>query len=81
MPTCIDIPVGDLTAEQRRRQLAAILAQGVFRYRRAAQLVAESGQFSPPRDTGLDVVSETRLTVSEGLARDPECEVNDGRTA
>lgn len=80
MPTCIDIPFGDLTPDQRRRQVAALLAQGVIRCRRAAQM-AESGEFSPPCDTGLEVVSETRLSVSEGLARDPECEVNDGRTA
>ncbi len=80
MPKCIDIPVGDLTPEQRRRQVALILAQGVFRFVRAAQL-AESGDLSPDRATGLELVSETRLSVSGGLARDPECEVNDGRIA
>jgi hypothetical protein len=60
-----------------------LLAQGVLRHRRIAQ-VAEFGQFSLSRDTGLEVVSETRLSVSVGLAdtaRDPECEVNDGRNA
>lgn len=77
MPTCIDIPAGDLTPGQRRRQIAAILAQAVIRHRRAAHL-AECGEFPSPRNSGLEVVSETRLSVSEGLARDPDCEVNDG---
>jgi hypothetical protein len=79
MPKCIDIPVGDLTPEQRRRQVALILAQGVFRFGRAAQL-AESGDLFPDRATGLELVSKTRLSVSGGLARDPEYGVNDGRT-
>ena len=83
MPSHAVLRDDGLTPEERRRQVAAILAQGVIRHRRIAQL-AESGQFSPPRNTGLELVSETRLTVSVGLAdtaRDLECEVNDGRNA
>ena len=75
------LAIGDLTPEERRRQVAAILAQGVARHRNSAEL-ATSGQFSAPCDTGLELVSKTRLSVSKGLAngaRDPEREVNDER--
>jgi hypothetical protein len=75
--------VGDPTPDERRRQLAAILAQGVIRHRRIAEL-AEVGQVSLTRDTGLEFVSEMRLSVTVGLAdvpRGPESEVNDGRSA
>ncbi len=71
----------ELTPEDRRRQVASILANGVARHRRRTTL-ANLGQFSARCDTGLDVVSESRLSVSVGLAnrtRDPECEVNDER--
>jgi len=81
MPIRTVSPVSDLTPEERRCQVAAILAQGVVRHRRSAEL-ANVGQFSPPRDTGLELCSETRLSVSKGLAnktRDSECEVDDGR--
>jgi hypothetical protein len=73
----------DLTPVERRRQVAAVLVQGVIRHRRNAEL-AEMGDFSRPRNPGLEVVSKTRLSVSKGLAdngRDPDCEVNDGRNA
>jgi hypothetical protein len=83
MPSHAVPRAGGLTPDERRRQVAAILAQGVIRHRRIAQL-AEFGHFSPSRDTGLEVVSETRLSVSVGLAdtaRDLECDVNDGRNA
>jgi hypothetical protein len=76
-------PGGELTPEDRRRQIAAILVEGVIRHRRAAQL-AKVGQFSPSGDTGLEVVSKTRLSVSRrldsrvGVGRR---EVNDGRNA
>ncbi len=79
MPTCIDIPIGDLTPDQRRRQIAAILAEGVIRRRRANEL-GENGELSPPRNAGLEVVSEMRLSVSRG-SLEPECKVNDGRPA
>jgi len=71
----------ELSPDERRRQVAAILAAGVIRLRRAADLVGV-GQFSPSRDPRLEVVSETRLSVSVGPAiglRGPECEVIDER--
>jgi hypothetical protein len=83
MPSHPAAPVKDLTPEERQRQVAAILALGVVRHRRIAQL-AEIGQFSRSPGTGLEVISETRLSVSNGLAneaRDSDCEVNDGRNA
>ena len=81
MPARTVSPSSDLTPEERRCQVAAILAQGVVRHRRIAER-ANLGQFSKPRGTGLELCSETRLSVSHGLkTRDPECEVNDGRNA
>lgn len=76
-------PHRDLTPIERRRQVAALLAQGVIRHRRRTE-TADVGNFSRPRDTGLELVSKTRLSVSKGLAnngRDPDCEVNDERDA
>jgi hypothetical protein len=81
MPSSAVYAARDLTPELRRRQVAAILAQGVIRHRRIAEL-AKFGELPGTRDTGLEVVSETRLTVSQGLAnktQDPDCEVNDGK--
>lgn len=83
MPTAAVPAARDLTPETRRRQVAAILAQGVIRHRRIAEL-AEIGDLSRTRDTGLEVVSETRLSVSKGLAneaQDSDFEVNNGRNA
>lgn len=71
----------DLAPEERRRQVAAILAQGVVRHRRIAEL-AKFDELSRPRDTCLEVVSETRLSVSVGFADEsasPESEENHGR--
>jgi hypothetical protein len=73
----------DLTPIERRRQIATLLAQGVIRHRRRAEM-ADVGQFSRPRDTGLELVSKTRLSVSKGLTnsgRDSDCEVNDEQDA
>ncbi len=81
MPTRPAHRGGEITAEERRRQVAAILATGVIRLRHAATL-ADFGQFSPTRDTGLEVVSHPRLSVSVGPTnglRGPESEVIDER--
>jgi hypothetical protein len=55
-----------LTAEQRYKAVAAILAQGVLRYhRRIRQLESapeNSQNFSPE---GLEVLEKPRLSVSE----------------
>jgi hypothetical protein len=81
MPSSAAPAIGGATPEARRRRVAAILARGVARFRRIAAL-AEAGELSPPRNPGLEVVSETRLYVNVGLTdirRAPESEVNDGR--
>lgn len=83
MPSLSVAVVSDLTPDERRRQVAAILALGVVRHRNLAQL-AEVGQVSQSPGAGLELVSETRLSVSHGLAnvaRDQDCEVNDERNA
>ena len=81
MPTRPARRSGELTPDERRRQLAAILAAGVIRLRRAAAL-ADLGQISPTLDTGLEVISHPRLSVTvaptNGL-RGPESEVIDER--
>lgn len=83
MPSSAAPAARGATPESRRGRVAAILARGVVRYRRLAAL-AELGELSPPCNPGLEVFSETRLSVSVGPAdtrRVPECEVNDGRDA
>lgn len=62
MPLDTIPPADDLTAHERRNYVAAILARGVIRYCRR-------GKRSPSRDSGLEVVSQPRLTVSRRLAR------------
>ena len=58
---------GELPAEERRRQIAAILARGVEHYLRRGRETQvsptqTSSQVSPG---GLEVSGETRLSVSE----------------
>jgi hypothetical protein len=59
--------ITQMNAEQRRRALAIILSRGVLRYnRRIRQL--KSGyrdNFSDSSAGGLEVLGETRLSVSE----------------
>ena len=81
MPSTAVLSTRDLTPEQRCRQVASVLACGVARHRHSGEL-AKVGQFSAPRDKDLELLSKTRLSVSQGLAttaRDLECEVNDER--
>jgi hypothetical protein len=56
-----------LTGEQRRQAVAAILARGVLRYhRRIRRLDSGPGENSPDSSPeGLEVLGETRLSVSE----------------
>jgi hypothetical protein len=54
-----------LSPNQRRQQVAAILALGVLRYCRIARL-AGSEELSESRAEGLEVVSKARLSVSRG---------------
>jgi len=81
MPSSTAPATGGATPEARRRRVAAILARAGVRHRRIAEVV-ETGELPPPRNPGLEVVSETRLSVNVGLAdirRAPESEVNDER--
>lgn len=66
----------DPTPEQRRRQVAAILAQGVVHHRHCVRQAA-GGQSSAPREMGLEVVSKTTLSVCVGF--DPESEATNAR--
>jgi len=80
MPSAVLSSASDPTPEERRRQIAAILAHGVVRHRCRAER-AKTEKFSQFLNTGLEVVSKTRLSVSKGLASEtpaPNCEVNDG---
>ena len=59
-------PSSELTPEERLRQLAAILARGVRRYRSLARRY-ESDASDEPGETRrdcLEVLGETRLSVS-----------------
>ena len=60
----------DLTAEQRCHAVAAILARGVLRYhRRIRRLDSKPGENFPDSSPGgLEVLGETRLSVSERTA-------------
>lgn len=60
----------DITPEERRRLVAAILVRGVVRHRQAAAL-CPNGEFSRFGNKGLEVVSKTRLSVTGGLATEP----------
>jgi hypothetical protein len=57
----------DLTANERREAVAAILARGVLRHhRRIGRLGSGPGETSPDfSHEGLEVLGETRLSVSE----------------
>jgi hypothetical protein len=61
-----------LTPEQRRREVAKILAAAVLRLRSRAALVPAIGELPPPRimpkttANPLDVSAETRLSVHPG---------------
>ena len=60
----------DLTANERREAVAAILARGVLRHhRRIGRLGSGPGENSPDfSPEGLEVLGETRLSVSERTA-------------
>lgn len=53
----------ELSPTERRRRVAAILAAGVARYRHA-DAGGNDGESSPILRSGLEVVSETRLSVA-----------------
>ena len=83
MPSRTIIVPSEWTPDQRRCQVAAILAQGVIRHRKGVHQ-AESGHFSTSCDRGLEVVAEMWLSVCVGFdveTANPECEVTDGRNA
>jgi len=57
-----------LSPDERCRQVAAILAKGVIRWRRRAKNagIIDASELSPDRKTGLDLCPETRLSVVNG---------------
>ena len=65
MPSSKFNPLLDLTPEQRREQVAAILARGLLRTLQQTPSHADSApetlEFSP---SGLEVPGDTRLSVS-----------------
>lgn len=65
MPKRTDAP---LDPAERRRQVASILARGVVRWRRRVNVTGISdAQESPPSAKNrLELVRETRLSVSDG---------------
>jgi hypothetical protein len=67
MPRHASSHLRELEATERRRRVAAILALGVARYRHAAA-GGTDGESTANRPSGLEVVSETRLSMTE-LAR------------
>ena len=64
-------PGSELTPEERLRQLAAILARGVRRYRILARRYESDASAEPGESRGecLEVLGETRLSVSRFQGR------------
>jgi hypothetical protein len=62
----------DLTSDQRRREIAAILAEGILRLRCVRQVAPESADSSHPDDAtepsekGLEVFATSRPHVTGG---------------
>jgi hypothetical protein len=61
------VPLVDLSQEERFQQIAAILSQGVLRHlqrlKRSQNSISEIPSKTSP--DGLELCSETRLTVSQ----------------
>jgi len=57
-----------ISAEQRRREVAAILARGVLRLRRNASKIGfrHAPESAPDQQNCLELPVETRLSVSHG---------------
>lgn len=57
-----------LSAQERRREVAVILARGLLRLHRIARLGGNTPapESSPERENGLDSRGETRLSVVHG---------------
>ncbi len=57
-----------MPANERRREVAAILARGVLRLRRVAQIggIMHAPKSQDLRENGLELPGETRLSVSDG---------------
>ena len=59
-----------MTPDERRREVASILALGVLRYRRMARLglPATAPESRPQAENGLELSRESRLHVPDGSA-------------
>ena len=66
MPSRTEAP--STPADERRREVAAILARGILRLRRVAQIGVRSDapKSQDLRENGLELPGETRLSVSDG---------------
>ena len=62
-----DPPTSHLTPDERRREIAQILAKGLIRHRRMQRSVPSepAEESSPPRKTGLAFLDESRPCVSD----------------
>ena len=56
-----------LSPDDRRREVASILAKGVIRWRQRAKTarLKHAPESAPPAENGLEVSAETRLSVSD----------------
>ena len=63
-----DLPPSDLTPDQRRRELAGLLARGLRRFRDRAALSAEPTSANPSEASfsTLEAVPDKSLTVHAG---------------
>ncbi len=66
MPSRTEAP--SMPADERRREVVAILARGILRLRRVAQIGVRSDapKSQDLRENGLELPDETRLSVSDG---------------
>ncbi len=66
MPSRTEAP--SMPANERRREVAAILARGVLRLRRIARIGVHPNapKSQDLRENGLELPGETRLSVSDG---------------
>jgi len=63
-----DLPPSDLTPDQRRRELAGLLARGLRRLRDRAALAGDPTSANPSEasETTLEAVPDKSLTVHAG---------------
>ena len=60
--------IREMSLAERRREVAAILARGVIRWRKRARAagIAPTPESPESHENGLELPGETRLSVSDG---------------